>query len=157
MSGRQHAGAEGPGERARPLAALLLEGFRWFDRGLLAQLEQEGWPDLRAVHSLLFAHLDLESGTRTSELARRMGVSRQAAHQTVGELRAMGLVELRDDPTNASARLVTLTDRGRENVAAARRAFEALEAELGARLGQRAATELRDVLERDWGAPPGTQ
>src|SRR5687768_2628854 len=116
------------------LARLLLNGFRWFDAGLLNRLAAAGWPGLRGSHSQVFAHLD-QDGTRIAELARRLGVTRQTAHQSVRELRGMGLVELVPDPSNASARLVVLTKRGRENVNAARLAFVELEAELKKRLG----------------------
>jgi DNA-binding MarR family transcriptional regulator len=139
---------------ARGLAALLLERFKWFEAGLLALLAADGFPELRASHSALFAQLDLERGTRVAELARRMGVARQSAHQVVHELVALGLVELVTDPTNASAKLVRPTRRGRRSVAAARRAFATLEAELERRIGRAAVDELAALLRADWGAPP---
>ncbi|HEV2814246.1 MAG TPA: MarR family transcriptional regulator [Solirubrobacteraceae bacterium] len=132
------------------LPAQLLAGVKWFEAGLLARLEAEGW-SIRAPHSHLFAHLDLDTGTRPSELARRMGVTRQAVHQTVGELRELGLVELED--AGGGTKRVVLTDRGRENVAAARAAFADLERELARRIGAKHVTALREALGRDWGPP----
>lgn len=134
------------------LGQLLLRAFRWMDDSLRATLEVRGWPQITPAQSLLFANLDAE-GTRTSELARRLGVSRQAVHQTVRELERLGFVEQIPDPTNASAKLVCLTEAGRHNVAAALQAFQDLEAVLAQRIGEGRMASLRAVLERDWGDP----
>jgi DNA-binding MarR family transcriptional regulator len=107
------------------LGLLLLDAFRWMDASLRTSLQSRGWPDVTPAQSLLMANLD-GTGTRTAELARRMGVSRQAAHQTVRELEKLGLVEQREDPSNASAKLVQLKGRiGASTVRALRRALEA--------------------------------
>ena len=101
---------------------------------------------------MVFAYLDAD-GTRPSELARRIGVTRQAVHQTVNELVEMGLVELAPDPTNRRAKLVTLTPYGQRNVEAALKAFADIEAELASRIGAERVQELRKTLESDWGPP----
>lgn len=134
------------------LGLLLLRGFDWFDRALLARMESAGGPPLKKPHSLVFAYLDAE-GTRPAELARRIGVSRQAVHQTLRELQALGLVALGPDPTDARARLVVLTEEGRAAVARALAAFEEIEDELCARIGSRRAGAMREALEADWGEP----
>jgi DNA-binding MarR family transcriptional regulator len=136
------------------MAALLLRAFRWFEDGLLAKLAAAGWPDITRRHSTLFGHLDA-AGTRPAELARRIGVSRQAIHETIAELQEFGLVELIDDPDHGRAKIVVLTDRGRENVRAAYRAFGELEDELGQRIGRGRVANLRMTLERQWGPVPG--
>ena len=135
-----------------PLGQLLLQAFRWFDQSLLATLSARGWPELSQSQSLIFAHLE-EDGTRLSELARRIGVTRQAMHQTINELRTLELVELVPDPTNRSAKLVTLTEKGKENNVAALKAFADIEAELGRQLGEENVTKLRQILQQDWGQP----
>ncbi len=147
-----------PRGAARPanMALLLMRAFRWFEDGLLIQLDAAGWSGARRPHSAIFGHLDRE-GTTESELARRIGITRQSVHQTVSELRAMGLVELLPCPANRSAKLVVLTPHGREQVRAALTAFAALEAELAARLGEGAVRDLRRILESDWGPPVGEQ
>ena len=135
-----------------PLGQLLLGAFRWFDRSLLATLEARGWPGLTQSQSNLMANLG-EKGIRLSELARRIGVTRQAIHNTVKELEALGLVNPVVDPTNLSAKLVVLTPQGRENVKAALKAFQDIEASLESRLGPETVQALRHALERDWGDP----
>lgn len=135
-----------------PLIDLLLRGYRWFEDGLLTSLEEAGSPEITRAQSLVFAHFDRE-GTRPSELARRMGISRQAVHQTVNELVELGLVELVPDPVSRRAKLVLLTPLGRRTVQAALAIFGELEEELARRIGRKSVTELRRTLEADWGAP----
>jgi DNA-binding MarR family transcriptional regulator len=132
------------------LGQLLLRAFRWFDESLVNALHAAGWPEVTRAHSLVFAQLDA-TGTRTAEIARRAGVSRQAVHQTVRELQRLGLVELVPDPANRSAKLVMATDRGRQSTQVALATLAALEVELTQRLGERRVQTLREALEADWG------
>lgn len=48
-----------------------------------------------------------------SQMARRIGVTRQSARQTVQKLQQAGLVELKDNPDHRRASLVELTLQGR--------------------------------------------
>jgi DNA-binding MarR family transcriptional regulator len=135
-----------------PLGQLLLGAFRWFDDSLLASLAARGRPPLSHTQSLVFAYLD-EGGTRSAELARRAGISRQAMHKTVRELIDLDLVALVPDPTHGGARLVVLTYTGRDYVAAIKETFTAIEAALSGRIGPISVTALRQTLEVDWGEP----
>lgn len=135
-----------------PLARLLLERFKWFETGLLRRLSDAGYPGLGVPHSAVFAAMDGE-GTRPAEIARRVGVTRQSAHQTIHELIEMDLVELVADPDDGRAVIARLTDAGREHVKVAQRIFRDLERELERRIGQRDSAALRRSLSADWGAP----
>jgi DNA-binding MarR family transcriptional regulator len=135
-----------------PLARLLLEGFRWFETGLLRALADAGYPGLGVAHSAVFATLDTH-GTRPSEIARRLGVTRQSAHQTIHELIEMGLIELVADSRDRRASVARLTEAGRTHVKVARRIFRGLERELEGRIGSRRAVALREALSLDWGEP----
>ena len=132
------------------LGQLLLRAFRWFDESLLNALHAAGWSELTRAHSLVFAQLDTK-GTRTAEIARRAGISRQAIHQTVQELQRLGLVRLVPDPTNRSAKLVVPTDRGHASIRVAKATLANLEGELAQRLGRHQVQALRTALEADWG------
>ena len=94
--------------RHAPLAQLMLFRFRWFDKSIRATLADRGFYEHTPAQALVFAYID-PGGTRSMELARRIGVSRQAIHKTVGELEALGFVTLEPDPDKGSAKLVTLT------------------------------------------------
>lgn len=83
----------------RNLPQLLGEARRWFEEGLLAALEAAGATPVSTTQAQLFAVLD-DQGTTVSELARRMGVTRQTAHQAVHGLVATGLLERVRDPAS---------------------------------------------------------
>ena len=121
---------------------------------MASRLKAAGWSDITRAQSLVLAHLDPE-GTRSTELARRSGVTRQAVHQTVQELVELGLLELAPDPTSQRAKLVVLTRRGKRLVAEAREIFRELEDTLEHRIGRKRVARLRRALEEDWGAPVG--
>jgi DNA-binding MarR family transcriptional regulator len=113
-----------------PLALVLLRASRWFDLQLLDALEERGWPRLSAAQSLVFAYLSAD-GTPPAELARRLGTSRQAAHELVAGLDRLGLLEVVDDPGRSHGRLVVLTGAGRALAHDARGVLAGLEESLG--------------------------
>jgi DNA-binding MarR family transcriptional regulator len=112
------------------------------DARLRKELEQRGWPRLSATQSLMFAHLD-RAGTAPSELARRLGTTRQSTAEVVVGIARLGLVEVVADPARPRGRLVRLTGDGHKLAADALEVLTGLEAELG-EIGRR--------LRRDLGA-----
>lgn len=121
---------------------------------MASRLKAAGWSEITRAQSLVLAQLDPE-GTRSSELARRSGVTRQAVHQTIQELVELGLLELAPDPTSQRAKLVVLTRRGKRLVVEAWEIFRELEDTLAHRIGRKRVARLRRALEEDWGAPVG--
>ena len=136
------------------LARLLLNRFRWFDQALLIRLHDRLGVRLTSAQSLLFATLPV-GGARQSDLARRLGVSRQAVNELVGGLEQQGLVEVVPDPDSGRAKLVRPTAQGRESIEVALETFAQLETELRARIGHRKVDQLRGALGTSWGEPPG--
>lgn len=107
---------------------------------------------LKPKHSAVFAQIDPE-GTRLTLLATRAGMSPQAMGEVVDELEELGYVVRRPDPTDRRAKLVALTDRGRDCVAAGRATIEGIEERLVDQLGADGHRTLRrllaDLLERE--------
>lgn len=136
-----------------PLGQLLLRRFRWCDDALRASLSGSGWPSISSAQSLVFAHLAPE-GSTTTELATRIGVTRQAVQQTVAGLVRHGLLEYAPPGRDRRERAVRLTPLGMRNVAAALHVFAALEDHLARQLGPAAVDALRRALDADWGEPP---
>jgi DNA-binding MarR family transcriptional regulator len=89
--------------------------------------------------------------TRPSDLARNIGISRQAIQQTLVEMERNGLVRLVPDPTDGRAKIARFSRRGSGIGKAAFSAMSAVEEELEERLGARAVEQLKDVLFCDWG------
>lgn len=133
-----------------PLALLLLQASRWFDRHLLDALEQQGWPRLSPAQSLVFAHLP-EQGIAPAALARRLGTSRQAASDLLAGLVRLDLLVLLPDPGRRAGRLVCLTERGQALAGDARRVLLELEQQLG----PARADQLRSLLVGLDEAAPG--
>jgi DNA-binding MarR family transcriptional regulator len=73
-------------------------------------------------------------------------MTQQGASKAVAELERLGYAERLPDPQDARVRRVTLTPRGHEAVAAARRARAALEDRLRQRFGAPALDAARALL-----------
>ncbi|MBA2633375.1 MAG: winged helix-turn-helix transcriptional regulator [Chloroflexi bacterium] len=128
---------------------LLLRGSHAFNAELVARLHAGGYPDIRPVHSSVLAHIDIGGpGTRPTVLAQRAGITKQAMGELVADLEALGYVARRTDPTDRRARLVSLTLRGRRQLAEALVAIESIEARYAELLGAEDLQRLRSGIER---------
>lgn len=123
------------------LGHVLGQASRLFhDRAVLA-VQEAGFPEVRESWIGLLRHLDPE-GVRSSTLAARLGVTRQATGQLVTELERHGYLERVPDPLDGRAKLVRMTDRGWAAWAAGLQALANLQAELTAAVGPDAITTL---------------
>ncbi|MFE9393974.1 MarR family winged helix-turn-helix transcriptional regulator [Streptomyces flavidovirens] len=141
---------------ARNLPQLLIEAKRWFDDALLASMRAAGEQPVTVAQAAVFATLD-DEGTTVSELARRIGVTRQTAHQAVHGLIGMGLLEQVPDPASARSRLIRATDEGVRVHRRAQATLAVIEDVLAERIGIAAVTALREVLTTPLGEPPLVQ
>jgi DNA-binding MarR family transcriptional regulator len=113
-------------QRAITLIALLRRTSRLMTEEITERLEAVGYPDSPARHHPVFENIDPE-GTRLTVLAARAAMTHQAMGQLVAELEQRGVVERVVDPSDGRARLVRLTDDGREIVRAALQQIAAIE------------------------------
>lgn len=130
----------------------LISAFYWFDEGLQNYLRARGWPEITRPQSMLMANLALGLH-RPSDIARRLGVSRQAIHVTLGQMMEKGVLELVDDPDNRRNKLVELTPVGEGMRRDAQQAMRVMVEELERRIGMRKVAQLRPGLLADWGEP----
>ncbi len=105
-----------------------------------------GYPQ-KPKHSAVFAQISLE-GSRLTELARKANMTPQSMAELVDELVDMGYVVRQPDPSDGRAKLIVLTKRGRDAVAAGRQTVEDLEEQVSAILGERGHRELRRLLTK---------
>jgi DNA-binding MarR family transcriptional regulator len=110
-----------------------------------ARLAAEGYGDTRSADGVVIQHL-VDGPRSVTDLAGRMGVTQQAASKAVADLEARGYVARRPDPDDRRARRVTLTERGRSVVAAARRHRADVDAEVAAHVGARRTAAARRTL-----------
>jgi DNA-binding MarR family transcriptional regulator len=102
---------------------------------------------LRLSHLAVIAALD-EDGTPIGDLAKRLGVSRQATARIVRDLERQGHIALLPAPPGTRARLVRVSDEGRAFCAAANEASDRLEMRLRRLLGTDTMLALRSGLQR---------
>jgi DNA-binding MarR family transcriptional regulator len=133
-----------------------LRAFYWLDESLQNLLEQDGWS--RASHTQTMIILAVGEGiNRPSELARHLGISRQAIHQVINELIRNGLVTLADDPDDRRSKIVSFSPKAVKIRQSAIKAVQAIEQEVASRLGQRAYRGLTAGLSKSWGDPIGSE
>jgi DNA-binding MarR family transcriptional regulator len=125
---------------------VLFKVARLLDERAIARVAQkQGAPRLRRSHTSLLPHLDLQ-GTRITDLAERLGISKQAVSQLVDDLEALGVVAREPDPDDARARRVVFTARGRTGLLEGLAVLRALEAELARAIGREHMQALRESL-----------
>ena len=129
------------------MGQLLMKAARLLDERAVARVAARAakGPRLRTAHTRLLPHIAFE-GTRLVDLARKIGVTKQAVSQTVGEMEEMGVVELVVDPDDARAKLVRFTPRGAQAIAQGLSVLGEIEAELAKRVGKKRIHELRETL-----------
>ncbi|MDQ3641863.1 MAG: MarR family winged helix-turn-helix transcriptional regulator [Actinomycetota bacterium] len=130
-----------------PLLLLLVVAERHMVNALQEHLVTAGFHDHRAVHHTVMAHVT-HDGIRTTELAQRAGVTKQAMSELVRDLVALGYLQTKPDPHDGRAKLITFSERGQRAVDVAMSAFDAMEEALGKRIGPQALLSLRRILVR---------
>ncbi|RLT93255.1 MarR family winged helix-turn-helix transcriptional regulator [Ketobacter sp.] len=134
------------------LAQLFMRAFYWADEGLQNALKKQGWPSITRAQSLVFVNIS-EGVTRPSEIASRVGVTRQAIHQTINEMVELGYLTLQPDPTDRRAKVVVYTEKGKEVGGATVSALQEIESSLSNRIGTERVVALREALAQEWGDP----
>jgi DNA-binding MarR family transcriptional regulator len=134
----------------------LLHAYYWCDEGLQNSLRAAGMPSLSRTKSMIMVNI-ADGITRPSDLARNIGISRQAIQQTIVEMERAGLVRLAPDPSDGRAKIVKFSRRGSGIGETAFNAMDAIETELAGRLGKQAVAQLNKVLFSDWGAVVGPE
>ena len=139
-------------ESADYLIVPLLQGFIWLDEGLQTYLRAQGWPSVTRPQSMVMTTVIL-GVTRPSEIARNLGISRQAVHTTINGMVEIGLLALADDPSDRRSKIVVISEQGMRMREHARQAVILMRQELARRIGADKLDALRDALAADWGEP----
>jgi DNA-binding MarR family transcriptional regulator len=124
-----------------PLARLTAIAYRTLIEDLHARLREQGWRDVRPNYGFVL----LEARQRSvgvTDVARLMGVTKQAASKIVSGMMRAGY--LRDvDDEDARAHRVTISPRGRRLLAAVEDIYGELEREWAAVIGAARVEALR--------------
>jgi len=105
-----------------------------------------GFPQ-KPAHSAVFAQI-VPEGSRLTDLARGANMSPQAMGELVDELEQLEYVVRHPDPTDRRAKLIVLTPKGRDCIAAGMATIDGIEQQLTELLGERGHRELRRLLTK---------
>ncbi|MBF5090988.1 winged helix-turn-helix transcriptional regulator [Novosphingobium sp. NBM11] len=133
------------------LIIALFQRFCWLDEGLQARLHERGWPDVNRPQSMVMTNI-VSGIVRPSDIARNLGISRQAIHRTLSQMIDLGIVTLEPDPDDRRHMVVSLTETGKRMRQDAQQAMDALSEQIAGALGQDRFENMLAALEADWGS-----
>lgn len=137
---------QAPGSHDLNTIAMLGQAYSLLGFKIVEGVVGAGFPQ-KPSHSAVFAQIKAE-GTRLTDLARGANITPQAMGELVDELEDLGYVERLPDPTDRRAKLIVLTDRGKQSIAAGIATIDGLEDQITAILGERGHRQLRTLLGR---------
>ena len=129
-----------------PLIGALLRMSLEIVRARMAErLHERGFDDIGPAHLNVLQYPGPDV-TRPTELAARLGMSKQALNYLLGQLEQFGYLERLPDPHDQRSKRIYLTPRGKELRATIRDAVMEIEHEWGQALGSERFDQLRATL-----------
>jgi DNA-binding MarR family transcriptional regulator len=128
------------------LGVLNFLAFRQMEMRSMDAVEAAGHT-ITLSQARLFERVD-PAGSRLTELAEAAQLTKQSAAYLVEELIAAGYLERSPDPVDGRAKLISITERGRDVIAIARQAEAEVEDEWRGHLGEESFATLRRLLSR---------
>ena len=132
-------------EQAASIGHLSTRVGRTLSLAALQAVQEAGFPEVRESWLPLLQHLE-EGGLRSTALAERIGVTKQAIHQMLKEVEKAGYCERVADPTDGRAQLIQLSALGWKAWKKGLKVMKALESELESELGASRLERLRRDL-----------
>ncbi|MGP4054475.1 MarR family winged helix-turn-helix transcriptional regulator [Mycobacterium sp. 4D054] len=126
-------------------AVLMYIAHREVQSRVMAALARSGVDDVTVAQSRLLQRLD-PAGMRLTDLAEQARVTKQTAGALIDQLERAGYVTRLPDPSDARARVVTLTDKGAELCRRAGAEVARIEQEWRKHLGDKAFDAMRTAL-----------
>ncbi len=134
-----------PGIEQAPYIGALLRLALQTARGRIVQaLNEKGLDDINQAYAPLFQYPPID-GMRPSDLAKRLGISKQALNHLLGQVEKLGYVERRAAQGNRGA-AVHFTERGWLVLETSVATMQQLEADWQAQIGERRFAELKATL-----------
>ncbi len=131
----------------RPILPAVFETALRSLREGLHELSETRFPGLRTRHYRLLGFIP-DDGIRPARMVEVSGLTKQALFQALAPLEAGGYVDVRPDPDDRRARVVRLSDRGHEVLAALQQMQARYEQAWAAEVGAEQWAAARSVLVR---------
>ena len=136
----------------RKLLLNMLRAVYWYCDALQDNLEAQGYR--RTSRAMAFVMFNIAQGEhRASNIARNLGISRQAVGQMLTELKNRNVIAVCEDPDNRRSRIVDFTSEFAEEGAACAEILTKLDADISACVGKSDFQAMERALSKDWGAP----
>jgi len=94
-----------------PLIGLVYRTYKAMEADMVRAAHRAGHPGIKRTHNAVFATLRPQ-GLRAVDMAAQMGITRQSLGEVVREMVDLGILEMRPDPTDRRAKLVTYSEEG---------------------------------------------
>lgn len=131
----------------RPLIALVDRANRALQADMVRIEHRRGHPEIKPAHNAVLSTL-AENGSRAADMATRAGITRQSMGEILRELVDLGIVEMRPDPEDRRAKLVTYTEHGRWVASHGFEHIVELERRFAEEFGEHEYATTRNVLAR---------
>src|SRR3954447_7590650 len=137
------------------IGALLRTPWEAVQSHMLKRLHENGCADFDAAYLPVFGYPGPQ-GARPSELAARLGMSKQALNYLLGSLERAGYLERRPHPDDSRSKRIELSPRGLSAVKVIRDAVAEVETSWTQLLGPKRFAQLRNMLQELGGSalPP---
>jgi DNA-binding MarR family transcriptional regulator len=127
------------------IGALLRLPWEAVQRHMLARLHERGFDDFDAAYLNVFSYPGPQ-GARPTELATRLGISKQALNYLLGELERLDYLQRRPDPDDLRSKRIAVTARGTAVIGVIREAVGEMETTWATKLGAEPFAQLRALL-----------
>jgi len=127
------------------IGALLRRPWEAVQRRMLDRLHDQGFADLDFAHLNVFQYPGPQ-GARPSDLAARLGMTKQALNYLLGELERLEYLQRQPDPDDLRSKRVVLTPRGASAIRVIREAVAEVETTWAQQLGPERFAQFRTLL-----------
>lgn len=127
------------------IGALLRVPWESVQRHMLERLHEHGFDNFDPAYLVVFRYPGPQ-GARPTDLAARLGISKQALNHLLRALERLGYLGREADPDDLRSRRIVVTERGVAAIGVIREAVAELEQVWAAQLGVERFDELRGLL-----------
>ena len=127
------------------LGRMLLKLERHFTRQVLQKLAADGIEDITLRHFVIIPYID-HKGIRAVDIARQVGITKQAVSKLVDELVQKGYLELKPDPTDGRASLVLMSEKGNEFLKLTIKYTQQVESQWSSQVGEKDFKTMKSAM-----------